>query len=54
MEVRPLSAVLAFLAACGGATSHERMPEGPTAHSQLADDDRYVPSYGKPELQKAL
>ena len=54
MEVRPLSAGFAFLVACGGTTPHERMPEGPTAHSQLADDDRYVPSYGKPELQKAL
>lgn len=30
------------------------MPDEPAVHAQFADDDRFVPSYGKPELSKAL
>jgi len=44
----------AFLAACGGSSAHQRMPDESVLHSQLADEDRFVPGYGKDELQKAL
>jgi hypothetical protein len=55
MVVRPPGTVLAFLVACGtGAAPRQRIPDGPATHSELADEDRYVPSYGKAELQKAL
>lgn len=30
------------------------MPDSPVDRSYLADEDRYIPSYGQPELQKAL
>jgi len=30
------------------------MADDPVAHSELADEDRFTPSYGKPELSKAL
>jgi hypothetical protein len=30
------------------------MPDDPVTHTQLADEDRFTPSYAKPELSKAL
>lgn len=30
------------------------MPEDPAARSQLADEDRYVPAYGKADITRAL
>lgn len=32
----------------------ERLPDEPRRSSAFADEDRFVPSYGKPELQRAL
>ena len=52
--MRPLPALLAFLIACGGTPPRERLPDEVQAHSQLAEEDRYVPAYGKADLQKAL
>jgi hypothetical protein len=46
--------LVAFLGCGGGNPTHPRQPDDPGAHSQLADEDRFVPTYGKPELQKAL
>jgi hypothetical protein len=41
--------------ACGGTTTRGRFPDGPTdGQKELAEEDRFVPSYGKPELQRAL
>jgi hypothetical protein len=53
--VRPAWALGAFLVACGGGsggsvtTVNEPVPGG-----QLADEDRFVPTYGKAELSRAL
>jgi hypothetical protein len=54
--VRPLWALAAFLAAgCpGAATPRQQLPDDPVTHTQLADEDRYTPTYGKPELSRAL
>jgi hypothetical protein len=57
--VRPLPACAAFLAlacACGGggAGPGPRAPEEPARHTDFAEEDRYVPAYGKPELSRAL
>lgn len=44
-----------MLAACGGAGATVPPPAEPEApHSALADEELYRPSYGKPELQRAL
>lgn len=42
--------------ACGAPqpTPVERLPDEPQRASGFADEDRYVPSYGKPDLQRAL
>ncbi len=50
---KPLCLLAAFLG-CGGGGRTAPLPEDPARHSELADDDRFVPAYGKPELQKAL
>ncbi len=52
--MRPVWVVLAFLG-CSGGSSRPR-PADPTAPvlGQLADDDVFKPTYGKPELQRAL
>jgi hypothetical protein len=52
--MRPVWAAAAFLVACGGNPPHQRLPDDPGTHTELADEDRYVPTYGKPELQRAL
>ncbi|MEO8703590.1 MAG: hypothetical protein ABI867_26310 [Kofleriaceae bacterium] len=53
--MRPLWGVIAFLAACGGNPPHQRMPDGPNGSGgELADEDRFVPTYAKPDLQRAL
>ena len=52
--VRPVCVVVAFLAACSGGGGRGHTPQDPGGHGQLAEEDRFVPSYGKPELQKAL
>jgi len=46
--------VAGFLVACSGGTGHGRMQDLPTGRGELAEEDRFVPNYGKPELQKAL
>jgi len=46
--------LVAFLGCGGGNSTLPQKPDDPGPHSQLADDDRFVPTYGKPELQKAL
>ncbi len=58
---KPASWVAAFLGVglgvglgCGGGGATPRMADDPGPRSRLADDDRYVPTYGKPELQQAL
>jgi hypothetical protein len=43
-----------FLLACSGGTGRGRMPDQPGGGGELAEEDRFVPGYGKPELQKAL
>jgi len=52
--MRPVWVCLAFLG-CGGVASRPP-PAGPTEPvlGQLADEELYKPSYGKPELQRAL
>lgn len=59
--MRPLSACFAFLAltsACsgggGGGSSGPRMPDEPVKHTDFAEEDRYAPTYGKPDLSRAL
>jgi hypothetical protein len=56
MDVRPLVAFLASLAlGCPGpGAPKQRLPDDPITHTELADEDRYTPGYGKPELSKAL
>lgn len=53
--MRPLWAIAAFLAGCGGprATAHGAGEE-PVAIGAFAEDDRFVPSYGTAELSRAL
>ncbi len=52
--MRPAWVLGAFLAACGGG-GPVRIPDQPIGTSaKLADDDQFVPTYGKPELQRAL
>jgi hypothetical protein len=54
--VRPLGLIAAFLAACGGGsarTPHGTDPGAP-ATGDFAEEDRYVPSYSKSDLQRAL
>jgi len=49
------AAWLAVLAGCGAASATRPPPVDPEpVHSALADEDLFKPSYGKPELQKAL
>jgi hypothetical protein len=45
--------VWAFLA-CSGGGAGRTVDRGATSGGQLASEDQYVPSYGKPEIQKAL
>jgi hypothetical protein len=52
--VRPVLTVLAFLAACGGGAPAARLPESAGEPGQLADEDRFEPSYDKRALQEAL
>jgi hypothetical protein len=52
--VRPLWTFGAFLIACGGGGAARAPATEPVITGQLAEDDRYVPSYGKAELQRAL
>ncbi|MBX3160225.1 MAG: hypothetical protein KF773_29955 [Deltaproteobacteria bacterium] len=59
--MRPEWSVLAFpavclLLACSGPGASGRFPDGHGGPKQteLADEDQYVPGYGKPELQRAL
>src|SRR5258706_12450002 len=55
--MRPITCVCAFLAACSGTetTRHPTLPDDPASHtSVLADEDRYVPTYGKPEIERTL
>ncbi len=52
--MRPAWVLGTFLAACGGG-GPARVPDQPIGTSaRLADDDQFVPTYGKPELQRAL
>jgi hypothetical protein len=51
---KPLWLLAAFLGCGGSRGTPARLPAEPGRHSELADDARYVPSYGKPELQQAL
>ena len=53
--MRPVWLLAAFLLACGGSTSHTR-PTDPNASTpgEFAEEDRYVPSYSKSDLQRAL
>jgi hypothetical protein len=50
------AAVCAAVAACAGpgAPRSEPTEPGGASRSELADEDRYPPSYGKAELQRAL
>jgi hypothetical protein len=50
------AACLAFVIGCAGGNGVRPPPADPdgTSHSTLADEDAYKPTYGKPELQKAL
>ena len=54
--MRPEPVILAFLAACGSATPRDTGPlaDVSEAHGELAGEDRFVPSYGKPELEQAV
>jgi hypothetical protein len=58
--VEPLRVCIAFLllgGACSGgagAGPHPQAPDSPAPRSQFAEEDRYVPPYGKPELSRAL
>src|SRR4051794_25916073 len=56
--MRPVRWVLAFpmlaIACSGGTRTHGTLPPDPETHSQLAEEDAYVPAYGKPDLQRAL
>ena len=52
--VRPAWVLGAFLS-CGGGGGPTRIPDQPIrTGAKLADDDQFVPTYGKPELQRAL
>jgi len=49
------AAWLVVLAGCGAASATRPPPGDPEpAHSALADEERFKPSYGKSELQRAL
>jgi hypothetical protein len=53
--MRPVWVVVAFLGCAGGAASLPPPADpGATTKMQLAEDDVFKPSYGKPELQTAL
>jgi hypothetical protein len=53
--VRPAALSLIFLAACGSAPRSDGTTNEPSAPTKSFDaEDRYVPAYGKPELQRAL
>ena len=62
IDVRPEPLVLtflgAFLAACGSAPARPTGPgtvdDTPAAGAELAGEDLYTPTYGKPELDQAL
>ncbi|HEU4730684.1 MAG TPA: hypothetical protein VFT22_22470 [Kofleriaceae bacterium] len=59
MAARPALAAVVILGAwagCSPGAPSRPPPAEPaeTAHATLAEDDDYSPSYGKPELQKAL
>ena len=54
--MRPVWLCAAFLVACGGggATTDPRVPAPSSGPGELADEDRYVPTYAMPELQRAI
>jgi hypothetical protein len=56
--MRPVRWVLAFplcaLACSGGTTGKGKFPDGTGGQSDLADEDHFVPGYGKPEIQRTL
>jgi hypothetical protein len=55
VPVRPLWTVGAFLIACGGGgKAGPAGPVGTATIAKLADEDQFVPTYGKAELQRAL
>jgi hypothetical protein len=51
-----VASAIAWLAGCPGSGAALPPPGNPdeAPHSTLADEDAYKPSYGKPELQRAL
>ncbi len=54
VRVRPAWVLGAFLTSCGGGAT-ARLPDQPLGGgAKLADEDRFVPSYGKQELSRAL
>ena len=52
--MRPVSLAAVFLAGCSGGGTAQRLPADPIVHGELADEDRFEPSYGKAELQSTL
>ena len=56
--MRPVRWVLAFplcaLACSGGGTGKGTFPDGTNGQKELADEDHFVPGYGKPEIQRTL
>ena len=52
--MRPAWVWLAFLGCSGGASRPRPTDPAEPVLGQLADEDLYKPSYGKPELQRAL
>ncbi|MFT3694543.1 MAG: hypothetical protein QM831_15450 [Kofleriaceae bacterium] len=45
---------MATAAACGSPQQHSQFDTPPEQRAQLAADDEWKPSYGKPEIEKAL
>jgi hypothetical protein len=52
--MRPLWVLVAFLGCGGRVPPTGRMPDEPTAHGELAGEDRVIPAYTKAELSRAL
>ena len=53
--MRPLWLVAAFLVACGGGSTTGPRTQDPTnAPGEFAEEDRFIPSYNKADLSRAL
>ena len=52
--MRPLWLVVAFLGCGGGSTQPQKPESGDIATGAFAEEDRFVPTYGKGELERAI